>query len=387
MVRNFRTKFCCVQHLVCFLLCIGLQASSEDAISEMPHEHLCGHDGSCDDTVSMLQFRTEHPRTKASKRPIHPLGSWVFKDFHIVVQHKSGTVMSYQAAYGMLNALAGYLPVYWAPPIIDVPWLSLGIAPSEELMQTPTPACHVHMARNPFELIVSDYMYHMGNAEPEWTEDVKFGDTLDLDDCPAMLIDGRMSQYCLTPGGARQPYWLSLWLKGIENVYHRSRSGNLSAWLPDVMANESWSGYLQRVDTDAGLIANVIWTSTTTMPALKTSHDFMESQPCSLNVCFNEWYDDCNAAWSRVLTAWQIEEPGYAAMLAGAKKSCPEGNIFADEHSSDYNMKERGVQAEEPSWRMVKRLKELDLLLFNGSIASLEKHITCPVSGKYKEPL
>mmetsp|Transcript_74183 Transcript_74183/g.135775 ORF Transcript_74183/g.135775 Transcript_74183/m.135775 type:complete len:388 (+) Transcript_74183:53-1216(+) len=387
MVHNFRTKFCCVQHLGCFLLCIGLQASSEDAISEMPHEHLCGHDGSCDDTVSMLQFRTEHPRTKSSKVPINPLGSWVTKDFHMVVHHKSGTHMAGEAVLGMQMALSSYLPIYWAPPLIDGPWTTLGIAPSEEMMQTPTPACHVHMARNPFELIVSDYMYHMGNAEPEWTEDVKFGDTLDLADCPPILVGGRMSQFCVTSRGDVQPYWLSQWLTGIKNVYHRSRSGNLSAWLPDVKADESWAEYLQRVDSDAGLIANAIWTFSTSLPQLQFNKDYMDSQPCSLNVCFNEWYDDCNAAWSRVLTAWQIEEPGYAAMLAGAKKSCPEGNIFADEHSSDYNMKERGVQAEEPSWRMVKRLKELDLLLFNGSIASLEKHITCPVSGKYKEPL
>jgi len=386
MVHNLRTKFCCVQHLVCFLLCIGLQASSEDAISEMPHEHLCGHDGSCDDTVSMLQFRTEHPRTKASKRPIHPLGSWVFKDFHLVSQHKSGTEMSFQAAGGMISALAGYLPLYWAPPIIDVPWLTLGIAPSEEFMQTPTPACHVHMARNPFELIVSDYKYHMGNGEADWTGNIKIGDMLGLEDCPAMMDGGRMSQYCLTPGGARQPYWLSQWLTGFKNVFHRSHSGNLSAWLPDVRANESWSEYLQRVDTDAGLIANVIWTPTTTMPALKTSHDFMESQPCSLNVCFNEWYDDCNAAWTKVLKEWQVEEPGYAEMLAGAKTSCPGANILAAGHSSKATLKMRGLKTEEP-WRMVNRLRELDQLLFNGSIAALEKHLTCPVSGKYKEPL
>mmetsp|Transcript_56531 Transcript_56531/g.103495 ORF Transcript_56531/g.103495 Transcript_56531/m.103495 type:complete len:382 (+) Transcript_56531:52-1197(+) len=381
MVHNLRTKFCCVQHLVCFLLCIGLQASSEDAISEMPHEHLCGHDGSCDDTVSMLQLRTEHPRSKSSTYSVPLFGSWVLKEYHVIAQHKSGTVMGVEAVKGMVSTLRLHSPV------IDAPESTLGRATNISMMQTPKPACHVHMARNPFELIVSDYKYHMGNGEADWTGNIKIGDMLGLEDCPAMMDGGRMSQYCLTPGGARQPYWLSLWLKGIENVYHRSRSGNLSAWLPDVRANESWSEYLQRVDTDAGLIANVIWTQTTTLPALKASYDFMESQPCSLNVCFNEWYDDCNAAWSRVLTAWQIEEPGYAAMLAGAKKSCPEGNIFADEHSSDYNMKERGVQAEEPSWRMVKRLKELDLLLFNGSIASLEKHITCPLSGKYKEPL
>mmetsp|Transcript_55024 Transcript_55024/g.100864 ORF Transcript_55024/g.100864 Transcript_55024/m.100864 type:complete len:382 (+) Transcript_55024:53-1198(+) len=381
MVHNFRTKFCCVQHLGCFLLCIGLQASSEDAISEMPHEHLCGHDGSCDDTVSMLQLRTEHPRSKSSTYSVPLFGSWVLKEYHVIAQHKSGTVMGVEAVKGMVSTLRLHSPV------IDAPESTLGRATNISMMQTPKPACHVHMARNPFELIVSDYMYHMGNGEPEWTGNITIGEMLDLEDCPPMLDGGRMSPYCLTPRGDRQPYWLSQWLTGIKNVYHRSRSGNLSAWLPDVRANESWSEYLQRVDTDAGLIANVIWTQTTTLPALKASYDFMGSQPCSLNVCFNEWYDDCNAAWSRVLTAWQIEEPGYAAMLAGAKVSCPEANKVAAGHSSNAKMEKAGVQAEEPSWRMVKRLKELDLLLFNGSIASLEKHITCPVSGKYKEPL
>jgi len=50
-----------MQHLVFVLLCIRLQASSE-----MPREHLCGHGDACDDTVSMLQLRTEHPRSKSS---------------------------------------------------------------------------------------------------------------------------------------------------------------------------------------------------------------------------------------------------------------------------------------------------------------------------------
>mmetsp|Transcript_140352 Transcript_140352/g.244394 ORF Transcript_140352/g.244394 Transcript_140352/m.244394 type:complete len:387 (-) Transcript_140352:84-1244(-) len=386
MVHNFRTKFCCVQHLVCFLLCIGLQASSEDAISEMPHEHLCGHDGSCDDTVSMLQLRTEHPQSKSSTNDAPPnLAPWMEKEYHLIAQHKSGTEMAGDAALGLIFGANTVFP--WDTPVIEASWATMGFATDASMMQTPVPACHVHMTRNPFEMVVSGYKYHMSAVEPEWTTIPNFGDILDHDGCSPKYIGGRMSPICLHPRHGLQEYFVTLFYTGLANVYKRSHSGNLSAWLPEVKANESWSQYLQRVDSDAGLIANFIWASTTSFPQLRFVNDFVDLQPCSLNVCFNEWYDDCNAAWTRVLKAWQVDEPGYSSMLAGAKKSCPEGNIFADEHSSDYNMKERGVQAEEPSWRMVKRLKELDLLLFNGSIASLEKHITCPLSGKYKEPL
>jgi len=304
----------------------------------------------------------------------------------LIAQHKSGTAMSEQAALYMEQSTLNGFP--WISPVIDAAWSTYGLALNASMMRSPLPACFVHMARNPLEMVVSNYRYHVAAEEPEWTQDYKFSDTLDRDGCTLMFLDSRMSTMCSHPKYGLQPYWLMQWLTGIAKVYHASYSGNLSAWLPDVRANESWSEYLQRVDTDAGLIANVIWTPTTTMPALKTSHDFMESQPCSLNVCFNEWYDDCDAVWNRVLTTWQIEEPEYGSMLEAAKASCPGGNpltrLATFVHSSAAGTKVAGVKTEE-AWRMVKRLRELDLLLFNGSLAALEKHIACPLSGHYKE--
>jgi len=235
MVHNFRRPFC-GQHLVLFLLCIGLQASSNYAISERPHEHSCGHDDACDDTVSMLQLRTEHPRSKSSTYSVPLFGSWVLKEYHVIAQHKSGTVMGVEAVKGMVSTLRLHSPV------IDAPESTLGRATNISMMQTPKPACHVHMARNPFELVVSSYMYHMAGAEPAWTQDIKFGDLLDLDDCTLIFHGGRMSPFCSSQRGL-QSYAENLRLKGLADVFHSSHSGNLSAWLPHVKANESWAGY------------------------------------------------------------------------------------------------------------------------------------------------
>mmetsp|Transcript_20238 Transcript_20238/g.34745 ORF Transcript_20238/g.34745 Transcript_20238/m.34745 type:complete len:387 (-) Transcript_20238:59-1219(-) len=385
MSGNFCTQFCGMQHLVFVLLCIGLQASTTSAVGEMHREHLCQHDDACDDTVSMLQLRTEHPQSKSSTNDAPPnLAPWMEKEYHLIAQHKTGTVLSNEAALGMQAGATTIFP--WLHPLIEASWSTMGFASDASMMQTPVPACHVHMTRNPFEMVVSGYKYHMSAVEPEWTTIPNFGDILDHDGCSPKYIGGRMSPICLHPRHGLQEYFVTLFYTGLANVYKRSHSGNLSAWFPEVKANESWSQYLQRVDSDAGLIANFIWASTTSLPQLRFVNDFVDLQPCSLNVCFNEWYDSCEATWSRVLTTWQIEEPWKTPMLAGANQSCPNGpdKKLADAHSSRFDSARAGVNTEE-SWRLVKRLRELDLLLFNGSLAALEKHIACPLSGHYKE--
>lgn len=225
------------------------------------------------------------------------------------------------------------------------------------------PVCYAHVARNPFEMVVSGYLYNMAESE-SWLNEWTFGQASASLDSHSKQLHERAA---------------------LAEVFRSSRSGPLAAWLPEANANETYPDYLKRVDLDAGLLAESIVGSSLSLTPMRLAEDFTESHHCSVHVCFEDFFENCSATWNRVLQAWQIPEPSYDAMLRAATESCPGVDPHAVEHSSGSQMENMDLK-HVPEHVMVNRLKELDRLRLNGRIAALEEHVKCHVSGKYKEP-
>jgi hypothetical protein len=278
------------------------------------------------------------------------------RDYVLLAHHKGGWEMSHLAA----AAMAG---VADEPDslIYDNITHSFAIDPAE--IATPKASCWLHVIRNPFEMIVSAYVYHAAGSE-EWAN-TPFG------------------RYPNKSYLASMRHHLK---EGLIQMRDNAISGPLD-WLPDPTANESYAQWLRRVDLDDGLLAEAIGVTNKSLSSLEFTNGFLttESQSCNVKMCFINFYEHCNASWHQVLNAWQIPENRSHRMHTAATSSCPGVSPIAAKHSSDN--KGNGADFKHPpEHEMVQRLRELDRLHLGGRIAEVEKRFNCPVFGKYAGP-
>jgi hypothetical protein len=332
---------------------------------------------------------------------------WRKKEYALVAQHKSGTQMCGQAKRGWgqvqtetdenVNMFSGDSES--KVPYFTSPWNTMGFAINDKMMMTPRQHCILHVMRNPFEMLVSGYLYHKAGAE-EWTSS-RFGTAMANSQPPKpRFYKGRMSMW--TDDDVNSPdyvkdardfaehkplskvygYWGHLFLHGMAKVMNASSAPPLNQIMPEASANESYSQYLQRAGIDAGLIANAIWANITSLGSMKFVHDYAESQQCSLSICLHDFYKDCEATWRRIVTTWEIPERYHGLLVAGANESCPLVSEETKKHSSaEWSKKEKITHP--PLHALIARLRELDKSLFNGTIAQLEASQSCPVSEHY----
>lgn len=314
-------------------------------------------------SVNMSLAAVPHAKTAAK----NPLGTYLF-----FAHHKSGSLMTLEAVRQMntsLGDLSG-LSVDFSRLLGQAVW------PSEMLFNEPR--CLLHVVRNPFELVVSGYLYHMAESE-DWLRTHTFRRAL------YYVRKNRVRDGCTPKVG-----WMCLVLRGLAQVYRMSRAGPTARLLPTAQDNETFSQYLQRVEAKSGLLAEAIFSSNYSLASMRFTSDVVSSRPCSMNVCFEQFYDDCNAVWKRVLQAWNIKDPHYSKMLRGAMKSCPDKSKGAKSHSSSRAMHHKHL-SHAPEHVLLHSLRELDSDVLNGMLASLETHIgssgqPCKLSGKYAGP-
>jgi len=294
-------------------------------------------------------------------------------EYHLIPHYKTGFVMSLHAG--------SYVNSEPDLPYITFSGVTMGLALESSQMQTLKPSCFAQFARNPYELVVSGYLYAMASSEG-WML-VPFGEALkaDPDSCEVSFQFGQATMSPCQEAGYNEVRHQ----RSTANVFRSSLSGYFSTQLPDANANETYPDYLQRVDLDAGLIASFIQMKEDTWLSMGYVKDFLKNQSCAITTCFGDYYEDCNATWQRVTRSWQIPQPQRDAMVDAATRSCPGVDALEVSHSAHTGMETMNL-THPPEHEMVQRLRELDSFLLNGTIAALEEQIECPVSGKYKEP-
>eukprot|EP00930_Biecheleria_cincta_P054523 TRINITY_DN4070_c0_g1_i1.p1 TRINITY_DN4070_c0_g1~~TRINITY_DN4070_c0_g1_i1.p1 ORF type:complete len:354 (+),score=40.45 TRINITY_DN4070_c0_g1_i1:127-1062(+) len=294
----------------------------DDISSDVAEDTLADMSDGC----TLLQLGLQHTNSSASQ------------EYHLVAQHKTGSGEAEMACERMKTSIH----TLFEQPLgvfIDAPWDTLGVATNQAMMHRNKPSCIAHFNRNPFEVLVSGYMYHKAAAE-QWCL-WSFNFTLNrVESCQPDYENGQMLRFCK---GSQTDYWNQTYSNGLARVYMESREGVFADLLPDAKLDENFADYLRRVDPDAGLVAQFIWAYNTTFAPMQFTNSYIQSksQSCSLNVCFEDINDNCNATWHRILQTWQVEEPQRSAMLRGAVGSCPGSLVSAhisETHSSSHMM-------------------------------------------------
>jgi hypothetical protein len=326
-----------------------------------------------------------------STRDDSEVSEWKQKRYHLVPHHKAGSEMCREAAAKMNGAMNLSRDLYpqlmhdgpHEDNLIQYSAFTMGYALDESYMQTPWPACFVQEGRNPFEMVVSGYKYHMAAAEP-WCK-TSFKDALqNTSGCQQTFVNGRMVPSC----GAWPKHWpLKNAYEGLQKLYDSSRYGALAPRLPDIRLTESYSQYLSRLSVEDGLLAEAVFASHMSLEKMRWTYEWTAKQPCSTNVCYNDFFEDCHGTWERVMQVWCIPSPENSIMQDAAAESCPTTSASAKKHSGESQLStgRHSNSTDLPSSEMVKLVKDLDQELLNGEIADIDRRINCPLSPGYRD--
>lgn len=135
-------------------------------------------------------------------------------------------------------------------------------------------ACSLHLERNPFEVVVSGYLYHRSNAEPEWEEEPM--------DAAALNVSTK-------------------WAWKYHRALQRNIVGGSHDTLPRPTAHEGYAHFLQRLDETHGLQAEARFATAVTIEEMVALHQrAMSLAPppklaCSAVACFSEFEGDVAA--------------------------------------------------------------------------------------------
>jgi hypothetical protein len=162
----------------------------------------------------------------------------------------------------------------------------------------------------------------------------------------------------------------------------------MSELIPAARLKETFPEYLQRVDVDAGLIAQVIWASDDSLAPMDYISSYKEAWSREVNepiseLCFADMYTECFQVWRRSLMhTLNLPHPHLELFAASASKSCPNRQETAEAHSSTSQQSEAGIE-HPPLDEMVVRLRELDRAHFSAMLSEMEKRLHCGLGAKY----
>ena len=227
-------------------------------------------------------------------------------------------------------------------------------------------ACSLHLERNLFEVVVSGYLYHRSNAEPEWEEEPMAA-------VPTALNDS------------------TKWAWKYHRALQRNIVGGSHDTLPRPTAHEGYAHFLQRLDETHGLQAEARFATAVTIEEMVALHQrAMSLAPppklaCSAVACFSEFEGDvaaCVSTWSQRLQALQFPAVVAERLARVASTQCPgshTGSQAAAAHSATGSVKT-------PLHTLVARLAAYDLAQERGKLAAADRALGCPLSGKYLGP-
>jgi len=299
-------------------------------------------------------------------------------DRSVIVQHKSGTVMSRAAVEALNGALRSvslkqseYGTALFAGHDVDFsnPAVTEAFTRSQHSV--------LHIMRNPFETVVSEYAYDHDDQEPEWM-DSRLASTTSSSNCTSGVSNPSSPSYW---GENSQRF-----CDALNNVSAAASSG----LLPAIGVDETYAGYIGRVDEDSGLLAAAIAMMSITLRALDVTHEsFMLRAPERyMRVCESSFddasYANCTALWGRLLEHG-LHYPSEASesLAAAAATSCP--NAPDDKHAeSSSALKTHSAYTNRTDvLRRVTRMRELDAIHLDGTLARYEQNWGCPLSERY----
>lgn len=269
----------------------------------------------------------------------------------LFAHHKTGTVMSRHAVTAIKPELATQCHRH-----ISVEALDEGHLP-------PSPQDNIrflHFERNPFEVVVSAYLYHQGGREPWMSIPISSEKTM--------------------RGWHRwhRERWMDQARDGFSSLIRAAEKGQL----PKIESDETFTGYLKRVDDQSGLYAEALVASHMIFPNMELLHEAASSQQFGANVCLPQFYEDCHGTWTRSFETLGAGPEKLDALVNAASTSCPGADPKAIEHSSTKAASSAGVQ-HPPLSQLMKKIKWIDNSMLDQKLAMLELKIGCPFNPDY----
>ncbi len=317
--------------------------------------------------------------------------------FGLVAHHKTGTIISRDAhrviAHDAPLAALCEGAADASPPLllkIDRPAVAFardGAVFDRATRRVHRVPCFAHFVRNPFQKVVSGYLYHRAGAE-HWTE---------------WALDRLSSK----PGAGGQRRGAAPALGGASWDTQLFESARAVLWptagaaaeprlpLPAARPGESYRAYLVRVDETEGLLAELS-RARDEMDSMEAAHRRVvvsaataaaASPPCeSVSVCLGDvaWPRGGDAAaaagWARVLGGARVPA-AHAMRLAGALASActlrgRSGNMTARGRGATHATS-RGGAADTERARRVAEVVRLDGEHFGGGLLGLERALGC----------
>ena len=316
--------------------------------------------------------------------------------FGLVAHHKTGTIISRDAHRVIAHdrPLAALCEGAASPPLllkIDRPAVDFardGAVFDRATRRVHRVPCFAHFVRNPFQKVVSGYLYHRAGAE-HWTE---------------WALDRLSSK----PGTGAQRRGAAPALGGASWDTQLFESARAVLWptadaarpleprlsLPAARPGESYRVYLARVDETEGLLAELL-RAQGEMGSMEAVHGrvvasatAVGSAPLceSVSVCLGDvaWPRGGDAAaaagWARVLGGARVPA-AHAMRLAGALASActlrgRSGNMTARGRGAIHATSRAGVADTERA-RRVAEVVRLDGEHFGGDLLGLERALGC----------
>jgi hypothetical protein len=241
------------------------------------------------------------------------------------------------------------------------------------------------MVRNPFEMLVSGYLYNAAGSEP-WMK-MTFEQSIAKwnANCDPILVDCGISasKACQEEVKTAQYVPVGGLVRSVTQLYACSRSGPMASLLPDAQLDETFQEYMTRANPDEALIAQFIYASDSTLYPMLFQHGYFQEHNCAKNLCFSSLYTDCKKQWSSVLKVWETPDVYFNDLLEAAVSQCPGNSEKAEKHSSEHMQETNGGVEHREDHTMVVQMRHLDREHLNGTVSGLETTLECPLGYKY----
>jgi hypothetical protein len=291
------------------------------------------------------------------------------------------------------------------------------------MRQTHVIPCFAQIRRDPFEVVVSGYLYHKSRSE-RWTRLPLKRTTKEAEaqrvekerrllrkineqwprSIPMEMESPRARERFMKKSmkeydtKLKAPYgpWTNQFIKStVALASVTSPGGALRGILPaPYYNNESYSSYLNRLAAPLGLLAEFVTAAAHTLPQMQqlyrraqrekkpaatNSTPFQWSRCISSSTCLSDFSIDdrvrCVAAWNRLLILLGFPQNSIRKLSAAASSSCG---------ASGPN-KRHAASVQSPLLaHLVDELRRVDQQYLNYSLLMLSREIRCPLSKSYR---
>jgi len=339
----------------------------------------------------------------------------------VITNHKTGTWM---ARTGVAEINSAVEKGCWDNPMPFLAMQDSGLILSNAM---PT-GCFAQIRRDPFEVVVSGYLYHRSGAE-EWSK-VSLQPTLEAAEKQRLKLEDAAKVAGLNAhsssddkraarkeyfAGRNAPFgpWTSQFVRSTASLFEATHpsTGFLRGALPPPKYEngESYSDYLGRLTESQGLLAEALTAANITLPYMARLYDHVAKlkngsggdSACVATYCLSEFGPEpgeCEAAWARLVGSVGFPLSSAASLGRSASTvACDTEGIDSSLSTKDHGVdtgqaarshSSRGVAAAahitySPLPDLMRTLRRLDEQILGGLLQGFATRAPCPISRRY----